>query len=53
MMMMMMIDDSVRLQEALERLHGWSEVWLLKLNISKRKILSITSGIAQNNTNMD
>ena len=34
-------DDSIQLQEALEILHSWSEGWLLKLNISKCKVLSI------------
>jgi len=35
-------EDSLKLQETLERMHNWSEEWLLKLNISKCKILSIT-----------
>jgi len=42
-------DDSIQLQEALEILHSWSEEWLLKLNISKCKVLSITRGTAQDN----
>ena len=42
-------DDSIRLQEALEILYSWSEEWLLKLNISKCKVLSITRGTAQDN----
>ena len=39
-------DDSIRIQEALEILYSWSEEWLLKLNISKCKVLSITKGTA-------
>ena len=31
------------------RLYSWSEEWLLKLNISKCKVLSITRGTAQDN----
>ena len=42
-------DDSIRLQEALEIVYSWSEEWLLKLNISKCKVLSITRGTAQDN----
>ena len=42
-------DDSIRLQEALEILYSWSEEWLFKLNISKRKVLSITRGTAKDN----
>ena len=30
-------------------MHSWSEEWLLKLNISKCKVLSITIGMLQNN----
>jgi len=36
-------DDSVRLQQTLERLHSWSEEWLLKMNISKCKVLTVTA----------
>ena len=42
-------EDSVRLQEALEKMHSWSEEWLLELNISKCKVLPITRGMLQNN----
>ena len=42
-------DDSIRLHEALEILYSWSEEWLLKLNISKCKVLSITRGTAEDN----
>ena len=42
-------EDSVRLQEAIKKMHSWSEEWLLKLNISKCKVLSITRGMLQNN----
>ena len=42
-------DDSIRLQEALHILYSWSEESILKLNISKRKVLSITRGTAQDN----
>ena len=30
-------------------MHSWSEKWLLKLNIFKCKVLSITRGMLQNN----
>ena len=43
-------DNSVRLQQTLKRLHSWSEEWLLKLNISKCKALTVTRGMAQNHT---
>jgi len=43
-------EDSLNLQEALERMHSWSEEWLLKLNISKCKILSITRGTMHSNS---
>jgi len=43
-------EDSLKLQEALERMHSWSEEWLLKLNISKFTILSITRGTMHSNS---
>ena len=42
--------DSLKLQEAFERMHSWSKEWLLKLNIFKCKILSITRSTMHSNS---
>ena len=42
--------DSLRLQDALQDMRDRSEKWQMKQNTSIRKFLSLTRGVAQDNT---